>query len=141
MTELITIIASCFTTASIILSAIVCILQSFYFSRKEANQLKEDLNSKLIEITAKFDGKLEKHKQEFKKDLNSDHDDVKKEIEKLSDKIDDMATKFITVPTFQTYTESINKLLEMYSDRTERIEISIDNVREELSILIKELKK
>lgn len=141
MVEIVSIVASCITTASIIISAIVCILQGFYFTRKDANILREKNKGELEELKKQFDTKLEKLKKEFKSDLNSDHDDVKKELEKLSGKIDDLTTQFITTATFQTYVESVNKLLEMYSDRTTRIETSIDDMRSDLHLVLQSLKK
>lgn len=111
-------------------SAIGCILSGFYKTNK---QFDKDIR----DVKADFDHKLEELKKDFDQKANSEHNDVKTEITKLSNKIDNMANQYVTVPSFKTYTESISQLLKMMNEKSTHIEVSIDDIREDIGEIFK----
>lgn len=110
------------------------ILGAFYKSNKQA---KFDY----MEIEKRFDRKLDKIESEFKSKLKDDSSDLKEEIEKLSNKIDEMGTKFVTTTTFNTFSESLNQLLKMYNDKTARLEGLLDNLSDDINNFIRKYNK
>lgn len=121
-------------TTIVLGSAFICILNSHYQTNLQASIDKKELKDE-------FDKKLKDFKNELSARINDEHVDVKEEIEKLSNKIDNMANQYVTVPSFKTYTESISQLLKMMNDKSTHIEVSIDDIREDIGEIFKLLSK
>lgn len=121
-------------TTIVLGSAFICILNSHYQTNSQASIEKKELKDE-------FDKKLKDFKNELSTRINDEHIDVKEEIEKLSNKIDNMTNQYVTVPSFKTYTESISQLLKMMNDKSTHIEVSIDDIREDIGEIFKLLSK
>lgn len=123
-------ITTVITTSIVVGGAIGTILGGFYKTNKQANVDHENLRKE-------FEGKLADFKGEVKEALNKDHGDVKSEIKTLSEKIDKMAEQYVTIPSFKTYTDSMSQLLKMMNEKSTHIEVCIDDIRDEISNILK----
>ena len=123
-------IMSIIGTGVVIGGAIGTILKGFYKTNKEATN---DYQA----IEDKFDAKLDKLEQRLEHEFELSNRDIKKELQNISDKIDSIKTRYVTNETFKTYVDSISKLLELSTDRMTRIESTLDDIRDDLSSIIR----
>ena len=123
-------IMSIIGTGVVIGGAIGTILRGFYKTNKEAIG---DYQS----IEAKFDLKLEKLEQRLEHEFELSNSDIKKELQNIADKIDSIKTRYVTNETFKTYVDSISKLLELSTDRMTRMESTLDDIRDDVSSIIR----
>ena len=123
-------IMSIIGTGVVIGGAIGTILRGFYKTNKEATS---DYQS----IEAKFDLKLEKLEQRLEHEFELSNSDIKKELQNIADKIDSIKTRYVTNETFKAYVDSISKLLELSTDRMTRMESTLDDIRDDVSSIIR----
>lgn len=128
------IVASILGTGVVVIGAIASLLSFCYKTNTQASKDYRDLEHS-------FDKKLDRLESEIRAKLKDDSTGLKEEIEKLSDKIDEMGTKFITTTTFTTFNESLNKLLQMYNDKTTRLEVVIDSLANDINDFIRNYKQ
>jgi len=123
-------IMSIIGTGVVIGGAIGTILKGFYKTNKEAT-------SDYLSLESKFDAKLDKLEKRLEHEFELNNQDIKKELQNISDKIDAIKTRYVTNDTFKTYVDSISKLLELSTDRMTRIESTLDDIRDDLSNIIR----
>ena len=92
----------------------------------EVKDLKLELNDKLTNLEKRFEHELE-----------VSNSGIKAELEKISEKIDSIKTRYVTNDNFKTYVDSISQLLKMSTDRATRIESTLDDIRDDINSLIR----
>ena len=92
----------------------------------EVKDLKVDLNDKLNNLEKRFEHELE-----------VSNTGIKLELQKISEKIDGIKTRYVTSDNFKTYVDSISQLLKMSTDRMTRIESTLDDIRDDVNTLIR----
>lgn len=115
MSVIVEIIGASVTTASIIISGIVCLLKSYYVSRKD------------------FDEKLNDFKKEIREENRNKIHEIKQSIDILANKIENMGEKYVTMINFKMYSDSVNQLFQLYNEKTDRIETVLDNLAENIN--------
>lgn len=123
-------IATIISTGVVVGGAVGAILTGFYKTNKQATQDYKDLENK-------FDKKLESLKKDISHDADSTYKLFKDDFDRLSDKIEDMKTHYVSNENFKTYADTMNQLLQMNSDRMERIENTLDDIRDDLNQFIR----
>lgn len=122
-------IATIIGTGVVVGSAVGTILTGFYKTNKSA---QEDYK----EIEEKFDKKLEDLRRSFENRVRDNHSSIKQELDKISSKIDNITTNYVSNENFKTYADSMNKLLEMTSERIGRLENTLEGIREDITIAL-----
>ncbi len=117
-------------TSIIVAGAIGAVLKGFYKTNKEATD-----DYKLLEH--QFEEKLEKLEEKLQHEIELDNIDVKGEFKNIADKIDDMKLRYVSNENFKTYVDSISQLLQMSTDRMTRIEATLDDIRDDLNVVIR----
>lgn len=127
MTE---IICTIIGTGIIIGGAIGAILSGFYKTNKEANKDHDEILSKMRSELASAEKRLH---DEIIENTHSFKDD----LVKISEKLDDMKTHYVSNDNFKTYAEAMNQLLKMSTDRMARIETTLDDIRDDINSVIR----
>lgn len=122
-------IATILGTGVVVGGAIGTILTGFYKTNKSAQQDYK-------EIEEKFDKKLEDLKSGFENRVKDNHSSIKQELDKISSKIDNITTNYVSNENFKTYADTMNKLLEMTSERIGRLENTLESIREDITIAL-----
>ena len=130
MTE---IICTIIGTGIVIGGAIGAILSGFYKTNKEAIKDHEDIlvkvRAEMHTIEKRLEREIVNHTSSFKEDLV-----------KISEKIDDMKTHYVSNENFKTYADAMNQLLKMSTDRMARIETTLDDIRDDINSVIRNSK-
>lgn len=124
-------IATIVTTGIVVGTTIGLILNGFYKTNKEATKDYEHLEEKFREEIRLLEKRLE---HEF----NNKNDNIKEELEKISEKIDHIKTRYVTHDNFKTYADSIAQLLQLSTDRMTRIETTLDDIRDDITSIIRQ---
>lgn len=122
-------IATIIGTGVVVGGAIGTILTGFYKTNKTALQDYK-------EIEDKFDKKLEDLRNSFENRVKDNHSSIKQELDKISSKIDNITTNYVSNENFKTYADTMNKLLEMTSERIGRLENTLEGIREDITIAL-----
>lgn len=122
-------IATIIGTGVVVGGAIGTILTGFYKTNKTASQDYK-------EIEDKFDKKLEDLRNSFENRVKDNHSSIKQELDKISSKIDNITTNYVSNENFKTYADTMNKLLEMTSERIGRLENTLEDIREDITIAL-----
>lgn len=122
-------IATILGTGVVVGGAIGTILTGFYKTNKSAQQDYK-------EIEEKFDKKLEDLKNSFENRVRDNHSSIKQELDKISSKIDNITTNYVSNENFKTYADTMNKLLEMTSERIGRLENTLEDIREDITVAL-----
>ena len=122
-------IATIIGTGVVVGGAIGTILTGFYKTNKTALQDYK-------EIEDKFDKKLEDLRNSFENRVKDNHSSIKQELDKISSKIDNITTNYVSNENFKTYADTMNKLLEMTSERIGRLENTLEDIREDITIAL-----
>lgn len=122
-------IATIIGTGVVVGGAIGTILTGFYKTNKTASQDYK-------EIEDKFDKKLEDLRNSFEDRVKDNHSSIKQELDKISSKIDNITTNYVSNENFKTYADTMNKLLEMTSERIGRLENTLEDIREDITIAL-----
>lgn len=131
---MINLISTVISTSVVMSTAVGVILKGFYKTNKEAT---EDY----VKLRKIFEEKLEKLEVKLKHDIESEYLDVKTEFKNIADKIDDMKSCYVSNENFKTYATSISQLLQMSTDRMTRIEATLDDIRDDINVVIRNEKK
>lgn len=123
-------IATIISTGVVVGGAVGAILTAFYKTNKQAILDYNDLESK-------FDKKLDALKKDIAHNTDATYKLFKEDFDRLSDKIEDMKTHYVSNENFKTYADAMNQLLQMNSDRMERIENTLDTIRDDLNQFIR----
>jgi len=123
-------IATILGTGVVVGGAIGTILTGFYKTNKSAQQDYK-------EIEEKFDKKIEDLRSSFENKVKDNHSSIKEELDKISSKIDNITTNYVSNENFKTYADTMNKLLEMTSERIGRLENTLEDIREDITIALK----
>ena len=130
MTE---IICTIIGTGIVIGGAIGAILSGFYKTNKEAIKDHEDI---LVKVRAEMHAIEERLEREIVNHTSS----FKEDLVKISEKIDDMKTHYVSNENFKTYADAMNQLLKMSTDRMARIETTLDDIRDDINSVIRNSK-
>lgn len=122
-------IATILGTGVVVGSAIGTILTGFYKTNKSAQQDYK-------EIEEKFNKKIENLRLNFENRIRDNHSSIKQELDKISSKIDNITTNYVSNESFKTYADTMNKLLEMTSERIGRLENTLEDIREDITIAL-----
>lgn len=122
-------IATILGTGVVVGGAIGTILTGFYKTNKSAQQDYK-------EIEEKFNKKLEDLRRSFENRVRDNHSSIKQELDKISSKIDNITTNYVSNENFKTYADTMNKLLEMTSERIGRLENTLEDIREDITIAL-----
>jgi len=122
-------IATIIGTGVVVGGAVGTILTGFYKTNKTASQDYK-------EIEDKFDKKLEDLRNSFENRVKDNHSSIKQELDKISSKIDNITTNYVSNENFKTYADTMNKLLEMTSERIGRLENTLEDIREDITIAL-----
>lgn len=122
-------IATILGTGVVVGGAVGTILTGFYKTNKTASQDYK-------EIEDKFDKKLEDLRNSFEDRVKDNHSSIKQELDKISSKIDNITTNYVSNENFKTYADTMNKLLEMTSERIGRLENTLEDIREDITIAL-----
>lgn len=122
-------IATILGTGVVVGGAIGTILTGFYKTNKSAQRDYK-------EIEEKFDKKLEDLRNSFENRVKDNHSSIKQELDKISSKIDNITTNYVSNENFKTYADTMNKLLEMTSERIGRLENTLEGIREDITIAL-----
>lgn len=122
-------IATILGTGVVVGGAVGTILTGFYKTNKIASQDYK-------EIEDKFDKKLEDLRNSFENRVKDNHSSIKQELDKISSKIDNITTNYVSNENFKTYADTMNKLLEMTSERIGRLENTLEDIREDITIAL-----
>lgn len=106
------------------------ILSAFFKTNKKA---EEDYK----ELRKAYDRKIENLKQELKSEFQHDSTELKEQLQIIGNKIDEMKIHYVTNENFKTYAETMNQFLKLNSDRMERIESTLDGIREDITSIIR----
>ena len=101
-------IATILGTGVVVGGAVGTILTGFYKTNKTASRDYK-------EIEEKFDKKIEDLRKSFENRVKDNHSSIKQELDKISSKIDNITTNYVSNENFKTYADTMNKLLEMTS--------------------------
>lgn len=123
-------IATIIGTGVVVSGAIGTILTGFYKTNKSA---QEDYR----ELERSFDIKLEKIQEKIENEVNNNQNSLKQELDKISLKIDNITTNYVSNENFKTYANTMNRLLEMTSERIGRLENTLEDIRENITAVIK----
>ena len=122
-------IATIIGTGVVVGGAIGTILTGFYKTNKTAQRDYK-------EIEEKFDKKIEDLRNSFENRVKDNHSSIKQELDKISSKIDNITTNYVSNENFKTYADTMNKLLEMTSERIGRVENTLESIREDITVAL-----
>lgn len=122
-------IATILGTGVVVGGAVGTILTGFYKTNKCAQRDYK-------EIEEKFDKKIEDLRSSFENRVKDNHSSIKQELDKISSKIDNITTNYVSNENFKTYADTMNKLLEMTSERIGRVENTLEDIREDITIAL-----
>lgn len=122
-------IATILGTGVVVGGAIGTILTGFYKTNKSAQQDYK-------EIEEKFNKKIENLRLSFENRMRDNQSSIKQELDKISSKIDNITTNYVSNENFKTYGDTMNKLLEMTSERIGRLENTLEDIREDITIAL-----
>lgn len=122
-------IATILGTGVAVGGAIGTILTGFYKTNKSAQQDYK-------EIEEKFNKKIENLRLSFENRMRDNQLSIKQELDKISSKIDNITTNYVSNENFKTYGDTMNKLLEMTSERIGRLENTLEDIREDITIAL-----
>lgn len=123
---MITIVCTVIGTTVVVGSVFVGIMNGFYKTNKQANEDIEKLEKR-------FDVKLDRLEKRLEHEFNGESLNLKQDLEKISAKIDDMKSSYVTNENFKTYAESMAQLLQMSTDRMTRMENTLDDIRDDIN--------
>ena len=122
-------IATILGTGVVVGGAIGTILTGFYKTNKSAEKDYKELEEK-------FDKKIEDLRNSFENRVKDNHSSIKQELDKISSKIDNITTNYVSNENFKTYADTMNKLLEMTSERIGRVENTLEDIREDITVAL-----
>lgn len=122
-------IATILGTGVVVGGAVGTILTGFYKTNKTAQRDYK-------EIEERFDKKIEDLRSSFENRVKDNHSSIKQELDKISSKIDNITTNYVSNENFKTYADTMNKLLEMTSERIGRLENTLEDIREDITIAL-----
>ena len=122
-------IATILGTGVVVGGAVGTILTGFYKTNKSAQQDYK-------EIEEKFNKKIENLRLSFENRMRDNQSSIKQELDKISSKIDNITTNYVSNENFKTYGDTMNKLLEMTSERIGRLENTLEDIREDITIAL-----
>ena len=108
--------------------AIGAILSGFYKTNKDA--IKD-----YDEILAKMRGELASTEKRLHDEIIEHTHSFKDDLVKISEKIDAMRSYYVSNDNFKTYADAMSQLLKMSTQRMERIENTLDDIRSDISNL------
>lgn len=123
-------IATILGTGVVVGGAIGTILTGFYKTNKSAEKDYKELEEK-------FEKKLDHLQQTIDMQVRNNQSTIKHDLDKISLKIDNITTNYISSENFKTYGDTMNKLLEMTSERIGRLENTLEDIREDITAVIK----
>lgn len=123
---MITIVCTVIGTTVVVGGVFVGIMNGFYKTNKQANEDIEKLEKR-------FDVKLDRLEKRLEHEFNGESLNLKQDLEKISAKIDDMKSSYVTNENFKTYAESMAQLLQMSTDRMTRMENTLDDIRDDIN--------
>lgn len=125
---MISIICTIIGTGIVVGGAIGAILSGFYKTNKDA--LKDH-----DEILAKMRGELASAEKRLHDEIIEHTHSFKDDLVKISEKIDAMRSYYVSNDNFKTYADAMSQLLKMSTQRMERIENTLDDIRSDISNL------
>lgn len=123
-------IATILGTGVVVGGAIGTILTGFYKTNKSAEKDYKELEEK-------FEKKLDHLQQTIDMQVRNNQSTIKHDLDKISLKIDNITTNYVSSENFKTYGDTMNKLLEMTSERIGRLENTLEDIREDITVVIK----
>ena len=123
-------IATILGTGVVVGGAIGTILTGFYKTNKSAEKDYKELEEK-------FEKKLDHLQQTIDMQVRNNQSTIKHDLDKISLKIDNITTNYVSSENFKTYGDTMNKLLEMTSERIGRLENTLEDIREDITAVIK----
>ena len=123
-------IATILGTSVVVGGAIGTILTGFYKTNKSAEKDYKELEEK-------FEKKLDHLQQTIDMQVRNNQSTIKHDLDKISLKIDNITTNYVSNENFKTYGDTMNKLLEMTSERIGRLENTLEDIRENITTVIK----
>ena len=123
-------IATILGTSVVVGGAIGTILTGFYKTNKSAEKDYKELEEK-------FEKKLDHLQQTIDMQVRNNQSTIKHDLDKISSKIDNITTNYVSNENFKTYGDTMNKLLEMTSERIGRLENTLEDIRENITTVIK----
>lgn len=139
-------------TGVVVGGAIGGILCGFFKSNKEAEKehkaireevfneikyTKSEVQNEVKDLKLELNEKIAGLEKRFEHELEVSNNGIKFELEKISDKIDGIKTRYVTNDNFKTYVDSVSQLLKMSTDRMTRIEATLDDIRDDINSLIR----
>lgn len=125
---MINIICTIIGTGIVVGGAIGAILSGFYKTNKDA--LKDH-----DEILSKMRGELACAEKRLHDEIVEHTHSFKDDLVKISEKIDAMRSYYVSNDNFKTYADAMSQLLKMSTQRMERIENTLDDIRSDISNL------
>lgn len=125
---MINIICTIIGTGIVVGSAIGAILSGFYKTNKDATKDHD-------EILAKMRGELASAEKRLHDEIIEHTHSFKDDLVKISEKIDAMRSYYVSNDNFKTYADAMSQLLKMSTQRMERIENTLDDIRSDISNL------
>lgn len=123
-------IATILGTGVVVGGAIGTVLTGFYKTNKSAEKDYKELEEK-------FEKKLDHLQQTIDMQVRNNQSTIKHDLDKISLKIDNITTNYVSSENFKTYGDTMNKLLEMTSERIGRLENTLEDIREDITVVIK----
>lgn len=127
---MINIVCTIIGTGVVVGGAVGAILSGFYKTNKEA--LKDH-----DEILAKMRGELAQAEKRLHEEIIENTHSFKDDLVKISEKIDAMKNYYVSNENFRTYADAMSQLLKMSTQRMERIENTLDNIRSDISDIVR----
>ena len=149
---MINIICTILGTGVVIGGAVGAILRGFYKTNKEANidhgNLKKEILAQFDKEKIELVSHIDKDKEDIHEKINCiekrlEHEletknkEIKEDFKQLSDKIDEMKVHFVTNENFKTYADAMSQLLKMSTARMERIEDTLDDIRNDINMIVR----
>lgn len=125
---MINIICTIVGTGIVVGGAIGAILSGFYKTNKDASKDHD-------EILCKMRGELAQAEKRLHDEIIEHTHSFKDDLIKISEKIDAMRSYYVSNDNFKTYADAMSQLLKMSTQRMERIENTLDDIRSDISNL------
>lgn len=139
-------------TVATLSTIIAIVLTGFFKTNKEAIQdqkiLKADIlaqfdkeKKELVENIVKdreeTNKKIDDIERRIEHEIETSNKSIKIELEKISEKIDNVKNRYVTHENFKTYADAMSQLLKMSTDRMARIETTLDDIKDDVISIIK----
>ena len=134
-------IATIISTGVVVGGAIGCILSAFYKTNNQATndyeKIEKNFDKKIADLKKDFENRIHDLKQDINNSTDEKFDSLKDDFKSLAEKIEDMKSHYVSNDNFKTYADAMGHLLQMNSDRMERIENTLDTIRDDLNEFIR----